>query len=72
MPSATRDRIIKAILAGDFIRARVWLAEFMTARLMHAGNDRERFLAGLEAVSDELLGITLAVAERDGQEGEPR
>ena len=66
MTSATRDRIIRAALEGDYLRAPVGVAEFVTARLMHAGADRERFLAGLEAVSDELLAIGLAVAEADG------
>jgi hypothetical protein len=63
MRSEARDRIIRAALAGDFEQARVWPSTFVTDRLMHAGNDREQFLRALEAVSDELLGIGLAVAE---------
>lgn len=69
MPSATRDRIIRAAIEGDYLTARVKLAAFLTARLLYAGDDRGRFLAGLEAVSDELLGIALAVAEADRPEG---
>jgi hypothetical protein len=63
MRSETRDRIIRAALAGDIPQAGIWIAGFVTARLMYAGNDRDAFLRAIEAVSDELLGIGLAVAE---------
>jgi hypothetical protein len=70
MRSSSRDRIIRAVLAGDFATARAGLASFVTDRLMYAGDDREQFLRALEAVSDELLGVALSVAEGEQRTAE--
>jgi hypothetical protein len=72
MTSTTRALIVQAITGGDYARARALLAAFVTARLAHAGDDRGRFLAALEAVSDELLAVAVAVTEQAGAEGEKR
>jgi len=69
MPSAARDRIVKAVLEGDLPQAGIWIADFVNTRLMLAGHNRDEFLAALKTASGALLRIALAVAEQAGQEG---